>query len=312
MRPQSAPITVERRICAVTANTHAVITNEELCCLGLSQAAIQRRVTCGRLQVLYRGIYAVGPIVTAQGQWLAAVRAHGPNAVLSHRSAAVHWGILSWRTRQIEISFAGRSGRKARRGVTLHRPVRLCTDEMTEHERIPVTTPARTLLDLAAVLPRRALERAIDEAQRLRLHDEHALRRTLEANRGRRGASLLASVFDHHAAGSTLTRSELEELFLKLCVGHGLPRPRVNVQVGHYEVDFLWPEQSLIVETDGHASHGTRAAFERDRARDAHLTARGYRVMRFTYRQITAEPAKVASLIARLLRSPPPAPRSRA
>jgi very-short-patch-repair endonuclease len=161
-----------------------------------------------------------------------------------------------------------------------------------------VTTPARTLLDLASVLTRRA----IDQAERRRLLDTEALETVLDAHPTRKGTRLLRSVLADHAIGSTLTINDLEELMFGICRSHSLPSPEVNAYVGSYKVDFLWRNQKVIVETDGRESHGTRAAFEKDRARDARLTAQGYRVLRFTYhRQVVKDPAKAASLIAAVL-----------
>lgn len=186
------------------------------------------------------------------------------------------------------------SGRP-RPGIALHRTAFLPANEVTTHHRIPVTTPARTLLT------RRALERALDQAERRKLCDFEALEAVLDAHPTRKGTRLLGAVLKDHQIGSTLTVNDLEELMLDLCRSHVLPLPEVNVPVGPYKVDFLWRTQKVIVETDGRESHGTRAAFEKDRARDARLTATGYRVLRFTYRQVLTEATKVATLIAAVL-----------
>jgi very-short-patch-repair endonuclease len=166
-------------------------------------------------------------------------------------------------------------------------------DEVTVREGIPVTTVVRTVADLADVLTRRALERTIDEAAYLR-YDLDGLR----PRRGRRGYGVLARVLDEHEPGSTRTRSPLEERMLALCRRSGLPAPEVNVIVEGHEVDFLWRDARLIVETDGWAAHGTRKAFERDRLRDAKLTAAGWRVVRVTHRTIGAFEQQLARLLA--------------
>jgi len=163
-----------------------------------------------------------------------------------------------------------------------------------------VTTVPRTLLDLAAAEPRRTLERALDEAERLRLLDRRALQAILGDSRGRRGTTALLSVLKEHTAGSTLTRSELEERFLALCREHGLPLPKVNAWIAlpgnqGIEADFLWPTRSLIVEVDGFASHATRKAFESDRRRDRRVRLAGYQPLRFTWREVTETPAAVAA-----------------
>jgi very-short-patch-repair endonuclease len=162
---------------------------------------------------------------------------------------------------------------------------------------LAVTTPARTIIDLSDHRPRRELERAIDEAEYLRLDCTG-----LQPLPGRRGSGRLARILADHAAGSTRTRSELEERFLLLCVEQRLPRPEVNARLHGFEVDFLWRAARLVVELDGHAAHGTRRSFEQDRVRDAELTLAGYVVIRLTWRRLTREPAVVAAQLRRALR----------
>ena len=157
-------------------------------------------------------------------------------------------------------------------------------------------TPARTILDLADLGNRREVERARDEAHFLRL-DLSGLR----AIQGRRGAGLLRSVLSDHRPGSTRTKTEIEELVFLLCRSYDIEQPDVNVVIETHEVDFSWQGQRLIVETDGWQSHGTRRAFERDRLRDAELTAAGWRVVRITWRRIEDEPEAVAAQLKRLL-----------
>jgi hypothetical protein len=167
----------------------------------------------------------------------------------------------------------------------VHRPKRPVA--ATSHERIPVTTPGQTLADLGTALPRRALEKAAEMAEALRLD--------FRIPTGHPGETRLREAMAHDL--STTTRSPLEDEFLELCDAHGIPRPLVNAVVEGYEVDFCWPEERLVVETDGHAHHGTRAAFERDRARDARLTALGWSVMRFTARQVRGASGSVAVVV---------------
>jgi hypothetical protein len=172
-------------------------------------------------------------------------------------------------------------------------------------QRIPCTTVARTLLDLASVLDRHRLERTVAQAEVLQLFDLRALEDVLDRGAGRRGSRVLKKILDELDEGANLTESELEELFLALCLKAGFERPRSNVWVmldgGAVRVDFLWPDHALIVEVDGRRVHGTRHAFERDRERDQRLMLAGYRVVRFTWKQITREPDKVVARMARLL-----------
>jgi very-short-patch-repair endonuclease len=179
--------------------------------------------------------------------------------------------------------------------VIIHRSALLERDVATKHG-IPVTTPARTLVDLADVLPRRQLERALDEADYLRLDLSD-----LRPRRGRRGSGVLESVLRRHEPGTTRTRSPLEERMLTLCEGFRLPTPEVNSSIEGYEADFVWRDERLIVETDGWEAHCSRTAFERDRRRDADLLAGGWRVLRISYARLEREPEWVAERIAQVL-----------
>jgi very-short-patch-repair endonuclease len=215
--------------------------------------------------------------------------------VLSHLSAAVLWGILRKEGPRVHVTVPKRSGRAKRRGIVLHKAP-LGKEEVARVAGIPVTSPGRTIVDLADISPRRTVERAIDEAEYLRLDCTG-----LTPRPGRPGNGLLTRVLSEHRAGSTLTRSELEELFLAMCKRYHLPSPDVNSFVGGYEVDFVWRKQRLVVETDGLAAHGTRHAFERDRLRDLELTAAGWRVVRITHARLSREPQAVAEQLSRLL-----------
>jgi very-short-patch-repair endonuclease len=206
----------------------------------------------------------------------------------------VLWGLLPERGPRIDVTVPTGGGRSRRGALIVHRSP-LPSDEVAVRDAVPVTTPARTVLDLADGLARRELERTLDEAAYLRL-DLDGLR----PRRGRRGAGLLARVLAEHEAGATRTRSELEERMLALCRRASLPLPEVNSEVEGYEADFVWPRATLIVETDGWAAHGTRAAFERDRLRDAHHVAAGWRVVRITKRRLQREPDAVAAQLRRL------------
>ena len=257
---------------ALAARQHGVVSVAQLRELGFDGAAITRRVQVGRLHRLHRGVYAVGhKQLTPEGRWLAAVLACGRKAVLSHASAA---GL--WRIRQpnagatIHVTVPTHAGIKQRKGIRVHRSPSV---EATEHEGIPVTTPAQTLRDIKPALSDYAWKKALEQAEILRLDT---------GEQAREGEA---------------TRSELEETFLSLVEDHGLPQPLVNRKVEGLRVDFLWPEHHLIVESDGWETHGTRTAFERDRQRDAKLTKAGYRVLRFSWRQITQRPHEVAAAL---------------
>jgi very-short-patch-repair endonuclease len=178
-------------------------------------------------------------------------------------------------------------GARRLKGILVHRN-RLGAEDTTMHEGIPVTTPGRTLVDLADVLSRRQLERAFDEAEYLRLDCS-----SLRPVRGRAGYRRLLCVLERHEPGSTRTRSRLEDRFLELCEANGLPRPRVNAVIDGKEVDFAFGD--LIVEVDGDAAHRTKRGFERDRVRDAELTVKGYRVIRVTEQRLERDGRTVAA-----------------
>jgi len=168
-------------------------------------------------------------------------------------------------------------------------------------EAIPVTSIARTILDLAEILPERRLTRAFEEADRLQLLDMKALSELRKRSLGRHGLASLDALLSESHSSPPGTRSELERLFYELCRNAGLPRPALNLIVAGFEVDAAWPDQKLIVELDGYAFHHTRAAFERDRLRDAALQTAGHRVLRITYRRLSYEPDAVVAAIRALL-----------
>jgi hypothetical protein len=174
---------------------------------------------------------------------------------------------------------------------------------MTVREGIPVTSIARTLLDLGEVLRPRQLERAFEEAERRRLLDVRAIEKLLERSPGRRGLRPLGALIREQRGPAPVTRSELERLFLDFCRHAGLPRPTANAIVAGHEVDMVWMEQRVGVELDGRAYHQTRAAFERDRRRDAKLQVAGFRVIRVTHRWLVEDPAGLANTLRALLGS---------
>jgi very-short-patch-repair endonuclease/predicted transcriptional regulator of viral defense system len=284
-------------VARLAARQHGVVARRQLEATGMSASAVGRWAAEGRLHRVHRGVYAVGhPILTANGRRMAAVLAVGPGAVLSHASAAALWEIRRTSAPRIDVAVRGTGGRAKRSGLRIHRTPTLQADEITGHQGIPVTTPSRTLLDLAATLPRRALERALDEAEVLELYDLSSLDALARAHAGERGAAALQRALDLDG-DPALTKSELEERMLALCEAHGLPRPRVNVDVAGLEVDFVFADQRLAVEADSWTYHRTRRAFERERERDAILARAGYRTLRFTHRQLTRRAAEVAETI---------------
>jgi very-short-patch-repair endonuclease len=246
----------DRVIAEIATRQHGVISAAQLVEAGLADYTITRRVQAGRLHRVHRGVYAVGhPRLTFEGRCMAAVLAVGGGAVVSHQSAAAVWGMLKPANGPIHITIPRDSGRRRRRGIKVHRSHSLVVGVVTRRNGVAVTRAKRTLRDLHRTVPQPVYRRAIRRALDLRLIASGDLR------------------------DEERSRSEMERLFLGFCRRHGFPQPQVNARVGPYEVDFLWREQRIVVETDSWRHHGDRAAFEADRARDAQLHSFGFRVL---------------------------------
>jgi very-short-patch-repair endonuclease len=266
-------------IARIARRQHGVVTSVQLRSAGLTKHGITRRCKAGRLHRLHRGVYAVGHTrLSFEGRCLAAVLAIGCTAAVSHRSAASLWGMLPPHGGPVDVTVEGNGGRSRREGIRLHRSSTFTAALRTRRHGIELTKPRRTLRDLHRTSPRPLFGRAVRKALDLRLIGSDDLRSEDE-----------------------LTRSELERLFRSVCRRHRLPRPELNARVDRFEVDFLWRDRALIVETDGFRHHADRLAFERDRAKDARLQSLGFRVLRFTHRQLTAEPSAVVAALRSLL-----------
>jgi hypothetical protein len=271
---------------------HGVIARFQLVALGYTGAAIRHRLATGRLHVIYPGVYAVGRAeVTQTGRWMAAVLACAPSAVLSHESAAALWRIADQRSGDIHVSVPGGTGHR-HRGVVAHRRRVLRPRDVTCEDSIPVTTPIRTLIDLATRTREGPLEAAINEADKLDLVTPVELRTALEERRGQRGVGVLRALLDRSTF--TLTDSELERRFLPIAARAGLPPPLTQQWVNGFRVDFFWPELSLIVETDGLRYHRTAQQQARDRFRDQAHVAAGLTYLRFTHWQVCRDSVHVA------------------
>ncbi len=293
---------IERRIAAIAARQHAVVTTGQLVEAGLSASAIDRRLRSGRLTALHRGVYLAVPLQLPRTREMAAVLASGAGALLSHLSAVTLWGIPTGTgaTKQAVDVSVWRHNRH-RPSIRVHRLRQpLPGDEHALLDGIPITSPARTLLDVATVMSPRDLEAAVARAERAGLVTPEALAKLLARHRGHRGARALRTVLEA-AGGPALTRSAAEERFLALVREAGLATPRVNSSVGRYEIDFLWPSAALAVEVDGYQYHSSRRSFERDRRRDAELLAAGIVVLRLSWRQITDQPLATVRLLTQAL-----------
>jgi very-short-patch-repair endonuclease len=276
------------------------LTRSQLLDRGLSADAIKHRVRKGRLHPVFRGVYAVGRRqLTSHGRWMAAVMSCGPDAVLSHETAAALWGLRSPRQAEIEVSVPART-RHRRRGIRVHRRANLHPQDIGCCEGIPVTQPICTLVDLAARVPANQLEAAINEADKRDLIDPEALRLALEQLAGRRGVARLRKVLDRRTF--VLTDSELERRFLPIARRAGLPPPQTGRRVNGFKADFFWPELGLVVETDGIRYHRTPIQQTRDRVRDQAHTAAGLTPLRFTHTQVAYEPDHVEGTLRAVAR----------
>jgi predicted transcriptional regulator of viral defense system len=295
---------VNRAVAALADRQHEVISLDQLRALGLAPSTVRDRAAAWRLHRVHWGVYAVvAPAkLDARGRRMAAVLACGPGAVLSHRTAADAWGIMPRAGARIEVSVPTRN-RRRRPGISVHRSPGLRDSDVTTVENIPCTTPARTLLDLAAVVSVPTLANAIEAAERLRIFDLRQVEEQLERARGTPAAKGLRAALAKADSDPPPTRRELERLAYEVFSNSPLGRPLVNSAVATaeetLEVDFCWPDRRLIAEADSWDFHGTRAAFERDRRRDQLLTAAGWTVVRFTWRQLRDAPHLVLAACTR-------------
>ena len=286
-------------IAALATRQYGVVSRAQLLAAGIGPGAIATRMKRHGLIPLHRGVYAVGhTALVPLAREAAALLAGGPAALLSHRSAAWLWRLVERRVEPVEITVPASSRRRP--GLIIHRSRGLGPDDVSVRRGLPATTPARTLLDLATVSTARELERALDEAFTQRVTSRAALRAAVQRAQGHHGAGRVRALLAGNQEPA-LTRSEAEERFLGLLRDAALPPPAVNAKMAGHVVDFLWRERGLIVEIDGFRFHSTRSAFERDRRRDAELTAAGFRVLRVTWRQLCDEPFVVIARLAAAL-----------
>jgi very-short-patch-repair endonuclease len=278
---------------------HGVVTRKQLLACGLTRHGIEHRVSRGRLHRIRRGVFVVGRAeLTFEGRLMAAVLACGPAALISHGTAAQHWGIHPMRPGPIEISVPATVSRRLR-GARIHRRCSLTPGDRRVRDRIPLTSPIRTLADIAPTVSTKQLEAAVNEADRLDLVDPERLHRELKGMRGQRGVPALLRLLDRRVV--RLTDSELERRFLRLLRSAGLPRPDTRQIVNGFRVDFFWPDLGLIVEADGLRYHRTASQQARDRLRDQAHTAAGLTTLRFTHGQVRFDPDEVVDVLTRVI-----------
>ena len=287
----------DARVARLAAERDGVLSIHQLRRCGLDGDAVATRVRLGRLHRLYRGVYAVGhPGLTLRGRFRAAVLACGESAVLSHFAAAAFWGFWAWEERLIDVTISG-SGTRDLRGVRAHRS-RAVERDVLVRCGMRVTTPARTLLDLAAVLPERALRSLVRRAEAQGAVSIRQILELLARSNGHRGAGKLRAVI---AGGSAPTRSDLEDLLLDLLDRAGIERPEINapLRFGGETIipDYLWRDRQVAIEADSVTWHDHKLTREHDADKQAQLEAIGLRVLRITFNQITRQPQQTLARI---------------
>lgn len=295
-------------VARIASRQHGLVTLGQLEALGMEKSTVQRRAAAGRLHRIHHGVYAVGHLsLTHEARLMAAVLACGPDALLSHSSAAALWQLRPNHPQRIDVTAANRRGRSPA-GIRAHRPGSLRPSDRDSVMGVPCTGVSRTLLDFATIASTGELRKAVSEAEVLRLLDQRALRHLIRANRGRRGVARLRMILDDIHPELRRTRSEMERRFLGVCGRLGLPEPEVNVRLhvgdGWLRPDFLWRAAGLILEADSRRFHDTDSAFQLDRVREQRFQVAGWRVTRCTWEQIDRNPHRLAKTIRTLLTQP--------
>jgi very-short-patch-repair endonuclease len=276
---------------------HGCVTYRQLLELGLSRAAIAHRVRTGRLIRLYRGVYAVGhrPAGFAAGA-CAAMLGCGRGAALSHRAAAHLHGFVARPAGPVDVTVP-RTRRVRVEGVRVHH-ADVPLDQIERCQGLLVTSPARTIVDLAATEAPGAVERALSEAFALRLVSRASVLAVLDTVPRARGGPALRDMLD---AGRHRAQSHPERLLHRLILEARLPSPELNAKLGPWKPDLLWRQRGLVVEVDGYAAHSSPRAIERDRRKEAALRAMGLQVVRYSARQVEHDHLAVLVDLARAL-----------
>ena len=288
----------EATVARIARAQHGMVTRAQLRGAGVSRRAISAHLDSGWLVRRHAGVFQLGVFPGPFGVEHAAQLACGSRGVLTRWTSVFVFG-LGPRPAQVNVGFPGPvAGRH--RGVQAHRLGGLADGDVVVKHGLRVTTPARTLLDLAAVAPRDTLERLIEEAQVQNVASSTELLAMAARGAGRRGVPLFREVVDI-LDEPLFTRSEAERRLGMLCRSAALPLPRMNTRRAGWEVDAVWDAQRLVVEVDGRKYHAPASQFERDRRKDGELMLAGYRVLRITWRRLTREPEQVIALIAAAL-----------
>jgi very-short-patch-repair endonuclease len=289
----------DRAVAELAGRQDNVISRKQLLALGVGRRAIARRLANGLWQRRHRGVYLIGPAPpTPRARARAALLACGEGAVASHRTAGDIWRIMA-PGGDVHVTVPGRNPGD-RRGVRIHRVKRLFRDEIVLRDGLALTSPARTIIDVAGTESLDVAEGALAEARVQRLVSLRQLERVIERAPTLKGSSVIRLLLAAEGEDG-YTRSNAERRMNELVDSAGLAKPRSNAPLLGYVADFLWPRERLIVEVDGYKFHGHRARFESDRRRDQQLAAAGYRVVRVTWRQLRDEPLAVIANVAQAL-----------
>jgi very-short-patch-repair endonuclease len=293
-------VNADRVAAWVASQQLALIEVQQLYVCGIGRNAVTRRIRSGLLHRVHQGVYLFGaPIFLPGARELAAVLACGESAVVNDRSAVALWRIAVGYDGAAHVAVV-RGGGRSRTEINIHRVTKLDPRDVTTLRGIPIVTPARAILDLAADATGDELERAIAEAYALRLTTEAELRRVIQRNPLKAGIAVLRVELQREG-GPAWTRREAERRMKLLLRKANMPRALTNHTVAGYPADFLFPAHRVIVEVDGYQFHSSRWAFERDRKRDAAHALAGYTVIRITWRQLTEEPFAVVAIVAAAL-----------
>lgn len=275
------------------------VQQRELDALGISRDSVASRVASGRLHRRFPGVFSVGyPREDWQARLVAALLYLRQDSVISHRAAAGNWGLIA-EPELVQLTVIGRHV-GPRPGLRLHRVAGLDLRDVRIRDGLPITSPARTLIDLASEADEAELLRALAEARVAGIVNDAGLTAAMARCPQRSGIGRL-NLVRRQEVGRAPTRSDAERLLLRVVRQAQLPEPMVNVRLVGFEVDFLWRDARLVIEVDGFAWYGHRGAFEKDRRRDQVLIAAGYRVIRVTWRQLCEEPVAVVARIAQAL-----------
>jgi very-short-patch-repair endonuclease len=290
----------DRAVTRIASGQRNLIRTAQLSACGLDKDAVARRVRAGWLRLRFSGVYSVGsgelPTVALE---FGALMSCGEGSFVSHRSSAFVWGMRKSPPPKVEVSVVG-SGCRVRKGMRVHRIGAIDKRELRRHEGLWVSSPARAVLEVAAVGSRDELIDVIDAGLALRRFTPRDLEEVLARHRGRRGAARLAELLGDESA-MAISRSRAEKAFFRLIRDARLPLPETNVPFGRFEADFLWREQRLVVELDSATYHSGPGVFQRDREKSLVFRDAGLDVLRFTRAHVVYEPSVTLVRLAQAL-----------